>query len=118
MKYFLRVIALLGLASITFAFDANISWTPPISYENGDALLEQDLDFYTLYCNGAPFVTIDSIIGTRSATVDMTALGEGTHSCALRVTALNGMESGDSNIVNFTIGPRVPNPPTLTLVLQ
>jgi len=107
------LVALL-LAGLVFAVDMNISWTPPTEYENGDPLLEQELDFYSLYCNGdaAPLATIDSIIGTRTAVVSFSSLGEGTHTCHLTVTALNGEESVPSNTANFTVGPRTPGAPT------
>jgi hypothetical protein len=107
----LSVIGVL-LAALTFGYDRTVEWEPPTQYENGDALLEQDLDFYTLYCNAQPFVTIDSIIGQRTAIVDFGPLGEGTHECYLTVTALNGMESAPSNTANFTVGPRTPMAPT------
>jgi len=102
------------LASLTLALDFSISFVPPTEWENGDELLEQDLDFYSMYCNGAaePFVILDSIIGTHSRVVDFAPLGEGTHVCHLTVTALNGEESGPSNTENFTVGPRTPGSPT------
>jgi hypothetical protein len=99
------------LGSLTFAYDRSVSWTPPDAYENGDPLLEQDLDFYTLYCNAQPFATIDNVVGTNTATIDFSPLGEGTHTCYLTVTALNGLESDPSNTQNFTVGPRKPGAP-------
>jgi hypothetical protein len=103
--------AALLLGSLTFAVDRTVEWVPPTEYENGDPLLEQELDFYTLYCNSEPFVTIDSVIGDRTAIVNFSPLGEGTHECYLTVTALNGEESGPSNTANFTVGPRTPMAP-------
>lgn len=105
------ILALGLLSTLVFSFDRTVSWEPPVLWENGDPLLEQDLDFYTLYCNGQPFITIDNIIGQRTAVVDFAPLGEGTHVCHLTVTALNGMESGPSNTSNFTVGPRIPGAP-------
>jgi hypothetical protein len=88
-----------------------ISWSPPTQYTDNAPLLEQDLDFYTFKCNGAPLATIDSVIGTRTATVSTNSLATGDHACTLTVTTLEGAESGDSNAINFTIGPRVPMAP-------
>ena len=105
-------LALVLVGSLVFAFDRSVSWDPPSQYENGDSLLEQDLDFYTLYCNDSAFVEIDNIIGTSTAVVDFSPLGEGSHDCYLTVTALNGQESQPSNIANFTVGPRIPGAPT------
>ncbi len=92
-----------------------ISWTPPDQYTDGFPLLEQDLDFYTFYCNGTVIKTIDSIIGTATDVVDRSGMASGDYTCHLTVTSLLASESGASNTINFTIGPRVPgNPAGLT----
>jgi hypothetical protein len=104
-------ITIILIGSLTFALDQSVSWTPPIAYTNGNPLLEQDLDFYTIYCGGVEFVEIDSVIGTRTALIDFSPLGEGTHVCEMTVTALNGRESAPSNSANFTVGPRTPQAP-------
>jgi hypothetical protein len=93
-----------------------ISWSPPTEYTDGAPLLEQELDFYTFYCNGAALKEIDVVIGTHSDNVSLTALPTGSYTCELTVTALPitpnvGAESGPSNSINFTIGPRVPMAP-------
>lgn len=119
-KFWLRATALFLLVLLTFAMDGNISYQPPTGYTDGSALLEQDLDFYSWYCNDpvTPLVSFPSIIGTRVAIVPLPT-SEGTHTCWLTVTAFNEQESGASNTINFTIGPRTPNPPTnLTIVIQ
>lgn len=108
MKRAKWILPLILVSALTFSLDQTVSWTPPVAYTNGDPLLEQDLDFYTLYCSGAEFTQIDSIIGNSTAVIDFTPLGEGTHICYLTVTAVNGQESGPSNTANFTVGPRVP----------
>ena len=114
-----RATALFLLSTLVFAVDGNVGYTPPTENTDGSVLLEQDLDYYTFYCDGQPYATIDSIIGNRTAVVSLDGLTEGSHDCNLTVTALNGAESGASNSINFTIGPRVPNPPTgLTITLQ
>ena len=100
------------LGSLVFGWEGNISWDPPTENTDGTILLEQDLDFYTFFCDGVPLATIDSIIGTRTATVSTLSLAEGSHNCWLTVTALNGQESDPSEVRNFIIGPRVPGAPT------
>lgn len=91
-----------------------LSWVPPQFYTDGTPLLEQDLDFYTLYCDGGQTDVIDSIIGTYSYDLDLTQFQSGDHACALSVTSLLGEESVQSNSVNFTIGARTPGAPSLT----
>ncbi len=88
-----------------------ISWTPPTQYTDGFPLLEQDLDFYTFYCNGSQIKQIDSIIGTRSDGVDVSGLSSGNYTCNLTVTDVLGEESGPSGDINFTIGARTPGAP-------
>lgn len=112
MKNVLRAIALLMLASLTFAYDSTINWQPPTQYTNGNQLLEQDLDYYTFYCDGVARQQMDSIIGTWSRVVDIPE-EDGDHLCWITVTTLNGAESAPSNTKLFTNGTRVPNPPTV-----
>lgn len=112
MKYILRAIALLGLASITFAYERTITYIPPTFYTNGTPLLEQDLDFYTLYCDGMQLTTIDSIIGTWVATIDFPEQ-PGGHDCYLTVTTLAGIESDPSNHYVFTSAHPIPMAPVV-----
>lgn len=118
MNYNKWIVLGILLSGLVFGIGSHtVDWDPPTEYENGDPLLEQDLDYYTLYCNDAAFVTIDNIIGQSSAVVDFSPLGEGTHTCYLTVTALNGMESAPSNTANFTVGPRTPMAPTNFVII-
>lgn len=131
-KWMKLLIAAALVGSITLQFDRGgfmltaayaqsgaaltIMWSPPTQYEGGTPLDEQDLDFYTLYCNNAEVKQIDSVIGTTSDVVDLTGFITGNYACNLTVTAIPippnvGAESGPSNDINFTIGPRVPMAP-------
>ena len=112
MKYFIRVLALLGLASITFAYVETIRWTPPAFYTNGNVLLEQELDFYTFYCDGQQVEILDSIIGTWQRDVEFPDTA-GQHECWLTATTLLGVESGPSNTKVFTNDPRIPMAPVV-----
>lgn len=135
-RYIKATIALLLLSSLIVQYDVNdgqlklssayaqvggiltINWEPPTQYTDNTALLEQDLDFYTFYCNGAEVKQFDSVIGTRSNAVDISALPPGDYACDLTVTALPdteplGKESAPSTSkINFTIGDRVPGSPS------
>lgn len=106
---------LLGLSSLSLADDFQICWTPPTQFVNGDPLLEQDLDFYTLYINGAEIMSFDSIVGTWC--IVYTTHTEGTYEAQLTVTHINGMTSDLSTPRSFTLGPRQPKAPSnLTVV--
>ena len=111
------IIPIVLVASLTFAWEGNVSYIPPDANTDGTLLLEQELDFYTLYCEGAAIGTIDSIIGQRTVLYDFGALASGDHSCNLTVTNLAGVESAFSNTAVFTIGPRTPNAPTGLVIL-
>lgn len=133
MKRSMKIlIAIILIGSLTFNYERDgffltaayaqaggvltINWGPPTEYTDGAPLLEQDLDFYTFYCNGVEIKQIDSVIGNTSDLVDLTGLASGNYTCHLTVTALPivpnlGAESGPSNTINFTIGPRVPMAP-------
>ena len=100
------------MASITVdASTFTIHWSPPTQYEDGTSLLEQDLDYYSFYCDGNHVVDLDSIMGQWTA--DITFTVPGTYTCGLTVTDTGGQESALSNTKSFTKGPRVPRPPTL-----
>lgn len=114
-KYWVRAIALVLLASITFATDNTIRWVPPVFYTNGVPLLEQDLDFYTLYCDGSVLQVIDSVIGTRTEQVHLPKT-EGNHICYLTVTTLVGVESAPSNDYSFSNLPLIPAAPVVDWV--
>jgi hypothetical protein len=91
-----------------------INWIPPTEYTDGFPLLEQDLDFYTFYCNGSVVKQIDNVVGTHSNSVDVSGFERGDHDCSMTVTSLLGATSAASNSITFTLGPRVPGSPVLT----
>ncbi len=112
MKYIVRAIALVMLASVTLAYEETISWRPPIFYVDGTPLLEQELDYYNVYCDAELLVSLDSIIGTWTATVDFPDT-PGTHTCWLTVVTLLGEESDHSNTKVFTNLPPKPMAPVV-----
>lgn len=105
--------------SIAYAQESgviDVSWEPPTEYEDGYPLLEQELDYYTFYCNDEEVKQIDSVIGTRSDMVDISNLPSGNYTCHLTVTSLEGMESQPSNTADFFIGARTPGSPALLTI--
>ena len=116
-KWTIRLAALLAVSTLVFAAERQVSWLPPTMYTDGSALLEQDLDFYTLRCNGATIATIDSVIGTNTWTAPDGTFTPGDWSCTLSVTSVAGVESAESNPYVFTVGPLVPMAP-INLVIQ
>ena len=105
------------VASLTFAWESNVSYKPPIANTDGSLLLEQELDFYILYCNDVEVAAIDSIIGQRTVLVDFGILPAGSYPCNLTVVNLDGIESAYSDPYVFIIGPKTPNAPTGLVIL-
>ena len=113
MKAVRAVMVFLLLVSLTIQADTfTISWLPPTQYTDNATLLEQDLDYYTLYVGGVSTIFYDSIPGSYSQL--HTIVPAGTYEITLTVTTLEGVESGPSNMKVFTVGPRTPKPPVLT----
>lgn len=115
LKSVLVFAALLLASAQGFADDIEICWTPPTTFVNGDPLLEQDLDFYTLYVNDGEVMSFDVIVGTWCVTY-VTHI-EGTYLFEMTVTHINGQTSERSNQRSFTLGPRQPMAPVITTVV-
>jgi hypothetical protein len=107
-RFWIFAFSLLASAQ-SFADSFDICWTPPTQFVNGDALLEQDLDYYTLYMNDAEVMSFDVIVGTWC--VEYITHVEGTYTAELTVTHMNGQTSDRSNQSVFTLGPRKPKAP-------
>ena len=102
-------IAAILLGSITVQADTfRLSWTPPTENEDGTPLLEEELDFYTVYVDSMPIVHLDVIIGTWTA--DITITQPGTWPVYMTVTNFHGKESKPSNQLLFTVGSPTPGP--------
>lgn len=91
-----------------------VCWLPPTQFENGDTLMEGDLDYYTIYVDQQELMNFDAIVGTWCATFEVHV--EGTYFLHMTVTHNNGMTSAPSNIATFTLGPRAPAAPTQVVV--
>lgn len=115
MQYFKWMIPLLLLACSAVQADTfEVCWLPPTTFENGDPLLEGDLDYYTLYIDDQELMNFDAIVGTWCVQFEVHV--EGTYFATMTVTHNNGMTSAQSNIATFTLGPRAPAAPTEVVV--
>ena len=112
MKTVRALLVLVLLTSLTVQADIfSIEWVPPVEYTDGSQLLEQDLDYYTLYVDGVSTIFYDSIPGSYSELHEIVPAG--SYTIHLAVTTIEGVESGPSNTKVFTVGPRTPKPPIL-----
>lgn len=115
MRYLKWMIPLLLLASsVVHADTFEVCWLPPTTFENGDPLLEGDLDYYTLYVDDTELMNFDAIVGTWCVQFEVHV--EGTYYASMTVTHINGKTSARSNIDPFTLGPRAPAAPTEVVV--
>lgn len=104
MKRFL----ILALLYSPLVFGATFNWMPPTEYEDGLPLPNGDITEYRIYCNG---VLLATVVNTPDLDVyDSGPLAPGSYDCAM--TAVAGLESGQSNTVNFTVDPSQPLAPT------
>lgn len=108
MRWMIALLLIPTLASAQGS--ADLSWTPPSAFTNGDPLDPvTDLSEYRIYQG-------DTIIarpapGTQSFTVN--DLGYGDHELYMTAVALNGSESMMSNVEVVTVvDDRVPEPPS------
>jgi hypothetical protein len=108
------VAIVLLLCGTAYADTFEVCWMPPTTFENGDPLLEGELDYYTLYVDEQVLLNFDAIVGTWCATFEVHV--EGTYFASMTVTHINGQTSQRSNIEPFTLGPRAPAAPTQVVV--
>ena len=130
MRYFIRVAALLALAPLvlgdvskTFVMDA------PTARENGDALALSEIASYSVKCGitqGGPydiFLFSQPSTGQGQETVVTNDIfPAGTYFCIATDTDTDGLESGVSNEIFFTVERCQatdcrPRPPVLQIVL-
>lgn len=112
----LLLILLFAVTTEAKADPFEVCWLPPTQFENGDPLLEADLDYYTLYVDQNELLNLDAIVGTWCTTFQVHV--EGTYFLTMTVTHMNGMTSAHSNIATFTLGPRTPGAPTQVTVTK
>jgi hypothetical protein len=88
-------------------------WTPALDMTDGTPFDESSIELYPLYCDGQYIKDIPNDF-TRRYVVDVDLLGPGDHTCAIS-ERVNGIESLVSNTVDFPLGQRTPNAPTLAV---
>jgi len=113
MKRVMKIlVAMLLLGSLTIQIQADvfeIKWQPPTHDTAGVLLLEQELDYYTLYVDGFSTIFYDSIPGSYYQLHEI--IPAGSYELYLTVTTIENVESGPSNTKVFIVGPRTPMPP-------
>lgn len=113
MKKFLWVLLLIspvafGLGEKTFNF------TPPTEYVDGTPLENALIASYDIECDGGLLANVPNVpLMTDSYYAPPGTFTVGDHSCVAFTITTQGVRSGPSNTVNFTVAPGEPKAPVL-----
>ncbi len=115
----LRIIALLLISPLVFAVgEKTFTFTAPTEYEDGTPLTQQEIASYDIECDGSLLVNLLNIPLNREEYIAPPGtFAVGTHACEAYTITTEGIRSGPSNTVNFTVAPGVPGPP-INFVVQ
>lgn len=120
MKGYRVFLTLALLGALTFDIGAQsiptfktLIWTPALDMTDGTPFDESQIELYPLYCDGQYVMDIPNDF-LRRYVVDVDLLGAGDHTCGIS-ERVNGIESVMSNTVDFQLGQRTPNAPTLAV---
>ena len=80
-------------------------WTPPTQYEDNSNLPAAEIAGYNLICEGIVVAAINGPVASYNMD-----FAPGAYTCRLRTRGTNGLISGPSNDLTFTVA--VPLPPT------
>lgn len=96
----------LALGEKTFTF------TPPTQYEDGTPLPQNAIASYDIECNGSFLANLPNVpLNTDTYQAQAGTFPTGIHICQAFTVTTEGVRSGPSNSVNFTVEPGVPSPP-------
>ena len=114
MKWFVRVLALLAISPLVFAVgEKTFRFTPPTLYEDGTPLPQSAIASYDIECDGSLLATVlNEPEDTDSYQAQPGTFPTGSHACEAFTVTTEGVRSGPSNTVNFTVAPGVPASPT------
>lgn len=107
------IILLLLLSSLTFAVgEKTFTFTPPTLYEDGSPLPQEMIGSYDIECNGSLLANVPNMpLNTDTYEAPAGTFPTGDHACQAFTVTTEGVRSGPSNTVNFTVVPGVPSAP-------
>ena len=105
---------LLLCSPLVFALgEKTFTFTPPDQYEDGTPLPQSDIASYDIECDGALLANLPNVpLNTDTYQAPQGTFATGDHACQAFTVTTEGVRSGPSNTVNFTVAPGVPSPPT------
>lgn len=98
--------------------EKTFTWQPPTERVDGEALPQAEIASYNIYCDGVEtpiWTQPNEPLGTDTWIAPSETFARGTHSCFATTVDTEGQESDPSNIVNFTVSPARPLPPSLAV---
>jgi len=106
----MAVILLMFPITVTFAIgEKTFTFTPPDMYEDGTPLLNSMIASYDIECNGSLLVNLPNVpLQTDTYAAPAGTFATGDHACIAFTVTTEGIRSGPSNTVNFTVLPGVP----------
>jgi len=120
MNFFIRIIALLLLSTLVFAFGGQtFTVDPPVVRTDSTPLANDEIQEYRVYCDGgvAPTHVQPNVpLNTDTLEVPPGTFSPGDHSCVSAAVDTFGQEGPMSNVVNFTVPlPAPPGAPGLAI---
>ena len=117
MKKLLMALLICLPLTVTWAVgEKTFNWTPPTQYEDATALPQSAIASYDIECDGTLLANVpNDPLNTDTYQAAPGTFSTGNHSCVAFTVTTDGVRSGPSNTVNFTVAPGVPNPPVLVL---
>ena len=108
------LLTLLLISPLVFAVgEKTFTFQPPTQYEDGTPLAQSEIASYDIECDGALLAQIPNApLNTDTYQAPPGTFITGDHACQAFTVTTEGVRSGPSNTVNFTVAPGVPSPPT------
>ena len=105
-KWFLGVLAAIGVVTVGISAPVTINYMAATEYEDGTPLPLADIAETRVYCNGEMVASEPGADGEFTGLEDV--LPVGTHTCYGTHVATNALESGPSNSIQVIVRPGVP----------
>lgn len=107
------LLTLLLVSPLVFAVgEKTFEFQPPTLYEDGTPLPQSEIASYDIECDGTLLVNLPNVpLNTDTYEAPPGTFESGDHDCIAFTVTTEGIRSGPSNTVNFTVVPGVPEAP-------
>jgi len=113
------LLTLLLVSPLVFAVgEKTFTFQPPTQYEDGTPLPQSAIASYDIECDASLLANLPNVpLNTDTYEAPPGTFATGDHACQAFTVTHEGVRSGPSNTVNFTVAPGVPSPP-INFVVQ